>query len=94
MYECSQIIVECGYKLGSAARRFVSTHLWGSLLEGLLKTKDRKLAQILNSSFHYIDGVLSLNNYRFSDYLHIFYPNKLEVKDTTDTQNSASYIED
>jgi hypothetical protein len=72
---------------------FLHTYEAG-LLEGLLKTKDRKLAQILNSSFHYIDDVLSLNNYRFIDYLHIFYPNKLEVKDTTDTQNSASYIED
>jgi len=31
MYECSQIIAECGYKLGSAIRRFVSTRLWGRL---------------------------------------------------------------
>ena len=62
-------------------------------LQGLLKNKDRKLAQTFNSSFRYIDDVLSLNNSRFGDYLHRIYPNELEVKDTTDTQKSASYLD-
>jgi hypothetical protein len=31
-------------------------------LQGLLKNKDRKLAQTFNSIFHYTDDVLSLNN--------------------------------
>jgi hypothetical protein len=43
--------------------------------------------------FRYIDDVLSLNNSRFGNYLHIIYPNELEVKDTTDTQSSASYLD-
>jgi hypothetical protein len=55
-------------------------------LEWLLKNKDRKLAQTFISSFRYIDGVLSLNNSRFGDYLHRIYPDDLEVNDTTDTQ--------
>jgi hypothetical protein len=55
-------------------------------LQGNLKNKDRKLAKTFNSSFRYIDGVLSRNNTRFSDYLHQIYPNELEVNDTTDTQ--------
>jgi hypothetical protein len=41
------------------------------LLQGFLKNKDRKLAQAFNSSFRYIDDVLSLNNYRLGDYLHL-----------------------
>jgi len=57
-------------------------------LEGLLKNKDRKLAQTFNSSFRYIHDVLSLNNSRFGDYLHRIYPNELEVKDTTGIQMS------
>jgi hypothetical protein len=61
-------------------------------LQGLLKYKDRELAQTFNSSFRYIDNVLSLNNARFGDYLHRIYPNELEVKDTTDTQKSASCV--
>ena len=34
-----------------------------------------------------------VHNSRFSDYLHLFYPNELEVKVTTDTQKSASYLD-
>ena len=40
-------------------------------LQGLLKYKDRELAQTFNSSFRYIDDVLSLNNFQFGDYLHL-----------------------
>ena len=60
--------------------------------QGILKNKERKLAKILNSSFCYIDDVLSLNNSSFSDYLHRIYPNELKVKDTTDTLKSTSYL--
>jgi hypothetical protein len=59
-------------------------------LQWLLKNKDRKLDQTSNSSFRYIDYVLSQNNSRFSDYRHHIYLNELEVKDTTDTQKSTS----
>jgi hypothetical protein len=40
--------------------------------------------------FSLIIDDLSLNNSRFSNYLHLIYPNELEVKYTTDTQKSAS----
>ena len=62
-------------------------------LEGLVQKKDRKLAQAFNFSFRYIDDVLSLNNPRFNDYLHLIYPGELEIKDTTDTPSSASYLD-
>lgn len=62
-------------------------------LEGLVQKKDRKLAQAFNFSFRYIDDVLSLNNPRFNDYLHLIYPSELEIKDTTDTPSSASYLD-
>jgi hypothetical protein len=72
--------------------RFVSTRLW-DFLQWPPKNKDRKLSQIFNSSFRYIDDVLLLNNYRFSDYLYCIYTNELEVKDTTDAKMSASYLD-
>ena len=56
------------------------------LIQGLLKNKDWKLAQTFNSSFRYIDDVLSLHISRFDVYLHRIYPNGLEEKSTTDTQ--------
>jgi hypothetical protein len=61
-------------------------------IQWLLKNKKRKLVQPFNSSFRYIDGVLSLNDSRFGDNLHRIYPNELEVQDTTDAQKSASYL--
>lgn len=38
-------------------------------------------------------NVQSLNNSRFGDYLHLIYPNNLEVKNTIDTQMSVFYLD-
>jgi len=35
---------------------------------------------------------MSLNNSRFSYFLHFIYPSEHEIKGTTDTKKSASYI--
>ena len=64
-----------------------------SFLQSLLDKKDRKLALSFNLTFRYIDDVLSLNNPRFGDYLHLIYPKELEIKDTTDSRRSASYLD-
>jgi hypothetical protein len=63
------------------------------IIQPLLKNKCLKLAQTLNSSFRYICNVMSLNFSRFGDYLHPIYPSKLEGKDTTDIQKSASFLD-
>ena len=59
----------------------------------LLKQKDKKLAQSFNFTFRYIDDVLSLSNSKFGDYLHLIYPPELEIKDTTESSNSTSYLD-
>ncbi|KAK3086509.1 hypothetical protein FSP39_019398 [Pinctada imbricata] len=41
----------------------------------------------------YIDDVLSINNPKFADFLSSIYPSELEVKETTETNNSASYLD-
>jgi hypothetical protein len=43
--------------------------------------------------FRYIDDVLSLNNSRFGDFVDRIYPIELEIKDTTNTDRSASYLD-
>ena len=40
-------------------------------LDGLLKQKQKQLAQSFNFRFRHIDDVLSLNNFRFGDFLHL-----------------------
>ena len=51
------------------------------------------MALSFNFSFRYIDDVLSLNNSKFGDFLGRIYPNELEIKDTTNTPKSASYLD-
>jgi hypothetical protein len=60
---------------------------------GLLKKNEKKLARSFNFTFRYIDDVLSLNNSRFGDCVDRIYPIELEIKDTTDTDRSASYLD-
>ena len=62
-------------------------------LQNLIKQGNRTLAKMFNLTFRYIDDVLSLNNSHFSDNLHRIYPSELEIKDTTDSSNSASYLD-
>ena len=62
-------------------------------IQKLLKRGQKKLARSFNSTFRYIDDVLSLNNPNFGDHLHSIYPDELEIKDTTDSSSSASYLD-
>ena len=41
----------------------------------------------------YIDGVLSLNISRFGDFGDRIYPIELEIKDNTDTEMTAPYLD-
>jgi hypothetical protein len=79
--------------LCSATCLFVLHAYEADFLQGLFKNKERKLSQTFNSSFRYLDDVLSLNNSQFGDYLHRIYPNEIQVKDTTDNQKLASYLD-
>jgi hypothetical protein len=64
-----------------------------SYREGLLKTNEKKLARSFIFTFHYIlvDDVLSLNNSRFGNFVDRIYAIEPEIKDTTNTERSASY---
>ena len=62
-------------------------------IQGLLQKNEKKLARSFNFTFRYIDDVLTLNDARFGDFLDRIYPIELEIKDTTDTDRSASYLD-
>ena len=59
-------------------------------IQVLLKKNEKTLARSFNFMFRYIDDVLSLSNPRFCDFVDRIYPIELEIKDTTDTDRSAS----
>jgi hypothetical protein len=62
------------------------------LIQGFLKKNEKKLAISSNFTFRYINDVLSLSKSTFGDFFHRIYPIELEIKNTTDTDRSASYL--
>ena len=56
-----------------------------------LKAGKKHLAQQFN--FRYIDDVMSLKNTKFAEYLEFIYPRELEIKETTETAASSSYLD-
>ena len=62
-------------------------------IQKLLHKKNKSLAVAFNSTFRYIDDVLSINNDRFHSYVDSIYPSELEIKDTTESSTSASYLD-
>ena len=62
-------------------------------LQKLVKDKRIHEARAFNFTYRYIDDVLSINNSRFAEFLPLIYPPELEVKETTDTASSASFLD-
>jgi hypothetical protein len=62
-------------------------------LQNLLKDKKIHEARAFNFTYRYIDDVLSINNPRFAEFLPLIYPPELEIKETTDTASSASFLD-
>ena len=77
-----------GCKLCSSSRGLVPLFVWGRPHTGASQEK-----RSFNFTFRYTDDVLSLNNSRFGDFVNRIYPIELEIKDTTDTDRSASYLD-
>jgi hypothetical protein len=61
-------------------------------IQGLLKKNEKKLAQSFNFTFRYVHDVLPLINIRLGDFVDRIFPIELEIKDITDTDRSASYL--
>ena len=62
-------------------------------IQTLIKSGKRRLAKSFNFTYRYIDDVLSLNNPLFTDHINDIYPGELEIKDTTDAHDHASYLD-
>ena len=62
-------------------------------IQSLLSNGKKKLASQFNFTYRYIDDILSINNPDFENYLGQMYPAELEIKDTTESNTSASYLD-
>jgi hypothetical protein len=66
----------------SAETEYISTRSWYRNIN-FLRDGIRRI---------FADDVLSINNSRFAEFLPLIYPPELEVKETTDTASSASFL--
>ena len=62
-------------------------------IQSLLSAGQKRLASQFNFTCRYIDDILSINNPDFENYLGQMYPPELEIKDTTESNTFASYLD-
>ena len=62
-------------------------------IQSLLSAGKKRLASQFNFTYRYIDDVLSIYIPDFEDYLGQMYPPELEIKDTTESNTFASYLD-
>ena len=62
-------------------------------IPSLLSTGNKQLASQFNFTYRYIDDILPFNNPDFENNLSQMYPAELEIKDTTESNTSASYLD-
>ena len=62
-------------------------------IQPLLSAGKKRLASQFNFTYRYIDDVLSINDPDFENYLGQMYLPELEIKDTTESNISASYLD-
>ena len=79
-----------GYQLCSTSGRLVPLSVRDIFHIAASHEKRKGTSPILNFTFRYTDDILSLNNSKFGDYVDPIYLIKLEIKDTTETDRSAS----
>ena len=62
-------------------------------IESLLSAGKKQLASKFNVTYRYIDDVLSIDNQEFHNYLGQMYHAELKIKDTTESNTFASYLD-
>ena len=62
-------------------------------IQSLLSTGKKHLASRFNLTYWYIVDVLSIINQEFENYQGQMYPAELEIKDTTESTTSTSYLD-
>ncbi|GAW87878.1 hypothetical protein bplSymb_SCF24501P001 [Bathymodiolus platifrons methanotrophic gill symbiont] len=75
-----------------SSSRFSLYSYESEFLQKLVKDKKIHEARAFNFTYRYIDDVLSINNSRFAEFLPLIYPPELEIKETTDSASSASFL--
>ena len=62
-------------------------------IQSLNKAGRKNVAKRFINTYRYIDDLISLNNPTIANYLDHIYPDELEIKETTESADSASYLD-
>ena len=79
--------------IGPSSSRLISLLTWSRIYTVFALNREEQLASRFNDTYRYIDDVLSISNPEFENYLGQMYPVELEIKDTTESNTSASYLD-
>ena len=82
-----------GYELCPSSRRHLSVFIRSGFHTIFALYGKEALASRFNLTYRYIDDVFVDNNPEFENYLGQMYPAELEIKDTTESTTSASYLD-
>ena len=82
-----------GNKLCPSSSRHIALLIRAEFIQSLLSTAGKQLASRFDFTYRYIDDILSINNPEFENYLGQMYPVELEIKDTAESNTSASYLD-
>jgi hypothetical protein len=82
----------CGHQLRSFIGRHIFIFIWSRICEIVSRWK-QKLAVTFNHTYRNIDDVVSINNNNFQNDGHLTYPDELEMKDSTESDISACYLD-
>ena len=82
-----------GNQLCPSSSRHISLLYEAEFIQSLLSTGRKQLASRFNFTYRYINDVLSINNPELENYLGQIHPVELDIKDTTESTSSASYLD-
>jgi hypothetical protein len=85
IFHKGQPIHGCDRKMFEVMTSTYPRGTFGSVSALLVATLEKKLTRSFNFTFRYIDDVLSINNYRFGNFVDRICPIVVEIKDVTDT---------
>ena len=74
------------------AEIYISVLTWSGI-HTVFALNRKKIASQFNFIYRYIDDILSINNPDFESYLGQMYTAELEIKDKTESNTSASYLD-
>ena len=87
---------QLAYRWVLSAQFFADLFLYSyeaEFVQSLLQAGKKHLAQQFDFTYRYINDVLSLKNTKFVEYLEFICPRDLEIKETTETAASSSYLD-